>query len=472
MTIAKYIRLSLEDSRSESQSIDNQRLLLDTYLQSIDASNAEVLEFVDNGYSGTNFDRPAIQSLLALVQERKIDCIIVKDFSRFGRNALETGYYLERIFPLYGVRFVSLADGYDSQDYGEDTGGLLVSFKFLMAEYYSKDLSQKITSAARERMKRGERISKRCAFGYRKEGNNLVPDEATAPTVQRIFQLAQQGESTRSIVQTLYREQHFIPTVYRGERPVDDTACIWTASVIGAILRNEQYTGTYVSGTTKVEGFGSKRRVPTPESEWIKIPNHHPAIITQSQFDMVQAIWKQSRKPRGTSVQSASKPSSHLSGKVYCGHCGHKLRQSTSKTPSFDCKFTRPIPDSPCHKLKVTTSDLETQVFGELVHRFNTQPSTAEPVEVIPSPDKAQSLYEAFVAGEIDAQTYQSLKALTDRPQSKKKEHSSQVERYTLKEKSLTPELVEEWIEKVFYFPDGHIEVQWREPATGKTPSK
>ncbi len=472
MTIAKYIRLSLEDSRSDSQSIENQRLLLDTYLQSMDVGNAEVLEFVDNGYSGTNFNRPAIQSLLALVQERKIDCILVKDFSRFGRNALETGYYLERIFPLCGVRFLSLADGYDSQDYGEDTGGLLVSFKFLMAEYYSKDLSQKITSAARERMKRGERISKRCAFGYRKEGNNLVPDEATAPTVQRIFQLAQQGESTRSIVQTLYREQRPIPAVCRGEKESDDMSCIWTASVLSKILHDEQYLGTYIAGTTKVEGFGTKRRVPTPESEWIKIPHHHPAIITQSQFDMVQAIWKQSRKPRGTSAQSVTKASSHLSGKVYCGHCGHKLRQNTNKTPCFDCKFTRPIPDSPCHKLKVTTADLEAQVFEELVHRVNNHLSTAEPVEVIQTPDKAQSLYEAFVGGEIDAQTYQSLKALTDKPQSKKKEHSSQVESYTLKEKSLTPELVEEWMEKVFYFPDGHIEVQWREPVTGKIPSK
>ncbi|WP_409968006.1 recombinase family protein [Bengtsoniella intestinalis] len=472
MTIAKYIRLSLEDSKSDSQSIENQRLLLDTYLQSTDVGNTEILEFVDNGYSGTNFNRPAIQSLLSLVQERKIDCILVKDFSRFGRNALEMGYYLERIFPLYGVRFLSLADGYDSQDYGEDTGGLLVSFKFLMAEYYSKDLSQKITSAARERMKRGERISKRCAFGYRKEGNNLVPDEATAPTVQRIFQLAQQGESTRSIVQTLYREQHFIPTVYRGERPVDDTAYIWNASVIGAILRNEQYTGTYVSGTTKVEGFGSKRRVPTPESEWIKIPDHHPAIITQSQFDMVQAIWKQSRKPRGTSAHSATKPSSHLSGKVYCGHCGHKLREYNGKTSYFGCKFTAHIPDSPCHKLKAITAALEKVVYEELVRHINSHASTAQPVKVMQTPDKAQSLYEAFVSGQIDAQTYQSLKALTDKPHSKKKEHSSQGECYTLKEKSLTRALVEEWIEKVFYFPDGHIEVQWRELVTGKTQSK
>ncbi|WP_409969394.1 recombinase family protein [Bengtsoniella intestinalis] len=342
---------------------------------------------------------------------------------------------------------------YDSQAYGEDTGGLLVSFKFLMAEYYSKDLSQKITSAARERMKRGERISKRCAFGYRKEGNNLVLDEATAPTVQRIFQLAQQGESTRSIVQTLYREQRPIPTVCRGEKKSDDMSCIWTASVLSKILQDEQYLGTYIAGTTKVESFGTKRRVPTPESEWIKIPDHHPAIIPQAQFDMVQAIWKQSGKPRGTSTQSVAKPTSPLRGKVYCGHCGHKLHQCNGKTKTFNCKFAGRFPDRLCYKLKVAINDLEAQVSQVLANRRNNQLAIPTPERDTDSNDVAQLLYESFVAGEIDAQTYQSQKAIIDKPQSKQKEHSSQTESYTLTEA----------VKKVFYFPDGHIEIQWNE---------
>ncbi len=432
--------------------------------------DGEILEFVDNGFSGTNFDRPNIHALLALVQERKINCVIVKDFSRFGRNALETGYYLERIFPLYGVRFVSLADGYDSQSYQEDTGGLLVSFKFLMAEYYSKDLSQKITSAARERMKRGERITKRCSFGYRKDGDNLVPDEQTAPTIQRIFGLADEGTTIRGIAKILHDEGYIVPTVHRGERPFDDLACIWSPSALDTILQNEQYTGTYVAGKMKVEQFGSKKRVPVPESEWIKIPNHHPAIVSKAQFERVQARLKHSYRRQDAPSKTANKKKSPLTGKVYCGYCGHKLHHYHGKTSHFSCLFTNHIRDAKCYKLRVTADHLEAQVFEELLLHLKQQSPFPEPETTPTSQGEAQTLYEAFVNGDIDAETYQKQKSLVSK--AKKKEHSPpKAVSYTLKEKSLTPELVEEWVDKVSYFPDGHFEVQWKEPIVGKNPA-
>ena len=153
--IAKYIRLSLDDSQSSSMSIDNQRLQLDDYLMDSDLAGT-VREFVDNGFSGVNFERPAVQELLELVRDGKIGCILVKDFSRFGRNAIETGYFIERVFPLYRVRFISVSDRFDSFEHDGDTGGMEVAFKFLMHEYYSKDLSRKISSAKQEKARRGE----------------------------------------------------------------------------------------------------------------------------------------------------------------------------------------------------------------------------------------------------------------------------------------------------------------------------
>lgn len=155
--IALYIRLSIEDYKYDSMSIENQRLVLNEYAAAMpEALNSEVLEFVDNGYSGTNFERPQVQKLIEMVRENRIDCIIVKDFSRFGRNSIETGYFLERVFPLFHTRFISVSDDYDSDNYKGDTGGMDVAFKYLISEYYSRDMSIKTKSAKYAKMQRGE----------------------------------------------------------------------------------------------------------------------------------------------------------------------------------------------------------------------------------------------------------------------------------------------------------------------------
>ena len=146
--IALYIRLSVEDSKTDSLSISNQRLILREKALSLSEYNGgELMEFVDNGHTGMNFERPAVQELLALVQSGKIDCIIVKDLSRFGRNSIETGFFIERVFPLYHTRFISVSDDFDTQNYKGDTGGIDVAFKYLISECYSRDMSMKTRSA-------------------------------------------------------------------------------------------------------------------------------------------------------------------------------------------------------------------------------------------------------------------------------------------------------------------------------------
>ena len=161
--IALYIRLSTEDSKVGSFSIENQKNTLHQYVDAMEGvKNVEVLEFIDNGYSGTNFERPAVQELLDQIREGKINCIVVKDFTRFGRNSIEVGYFMEMVFPLYGVRFISINDNFDSDTLHGDTGGINVAFKYLVSEFYSRDLSIKYKSAKYVKFRRGEYQSKTC----------------------------------------------------------------------------------------------------------------------------------------------------------------------------------------------------------------------------------------------------------------------------------------------------------------------
>ena len=216
--IAQYLRFSLDDSKSDSMSIENQRTIVSKYIETLDIPDAQIMEFVDNGYSGTNFERPAVQQLLELVREGKVHCIIVKDFSRFGRNAIESGYFIERVFPLFRTRFISVTDNYDSSDYEGDTGGMEVAFKFLINEQYSRDLSIKIKSAKRAKALRGEYIIKNCVFGYKKVGKSLVVDEPAAQTVRLIFDMATQGDSFADIAARLYADKHLTPKQYKKRK--------------------------------------------------------------------------------------------------------------------------------------------------------------------------------------------------------------------------------------------------------------
>lgn len=218
--IALYIRLSIEDYKYDSLSIENQSLVLHEYAASMpEALNAEIMEFIDNGYSGTNFERPQVQKLIELVRANQIDCIIVKDFSRFGRNSIETGYFIERVFPLFHTRFISISDDFDSSKFKGDTGGMDVAFKYLISEYYSRDMSIKTKSAKYAKMQRGEYQSKICPYGYRKSADGrMEPDPEAAAVVQLIFQLAAEGINATAITRELFRRS--IPT----PRPVQSGA--------------------------------------------------------------------------------------------------------------------------------------------------------------------------------------------------------------------------------------------------------
>ncbi|GHV41780.1 hypothetical protein FACS189490_09350 [Clostridia bacterium] len=294
-TIAKYLRLSIEDEKTESLSIPNQRQIIDRYIDELDIPNVEILEFCDNGHSGTNMERPAVQEMLELVRSGKIQCLIIKDFSRFSRSALDSGYFIEQVFPLYGVRFISISDNFDSNDYKGDTGGIDVAFKFLMHEYYSVDLSKKVKSAVRVKMKHGERIVARAIYGYRKaDSGKWEPDEVAGVVVRRIFDYALNGTPTSAIRDILAREKLETPSQYlaRIHNMNTSTSDKWTARMVYSILLNEQYAGTYIAGKQQSKAIGSHSKDNLDRSEWIIIPNNHTPIVSREEFDRLQELLK------------------------------------------------------------------------------------------------------------------------------------------------------------------------------------
>jgi len=291
--IAKYIRLSLDDGVTESLSIPHQHMILDAHIDELEIPNATVIEFVDNGYTGTNMERPALQDMLDLVRSGRVNCIVVKDFSRFSRNALESGYYIEQVFPLYHIRFISVSDRFDSNDYINNTGGIDVAFKFLMHEYYSQDLSNKVRSAKRIKMIRGENIVATAIYGYCKnEAGQWEPEEVSAVVVREIYSMALDGLPPAVIKDRLFQSGYPTPREHielkRGKDIIP--TCHWETRRVKEILRNEQYIGTYISGKQNPKAIGSSSKDWTDKNEWIVIPDRHPPIISKDDFTKVQAV--------------------------------------------------------------------------------------------------------------------------------------------------------------------------------------
>jgi DNA invertase Pin-like site-specific DNA recombinase len=319
--IAKYIRLSQDDAVSESQSIPNQRLLLDSHIEDLDIPNAQVLEFVDNGFTGTNVERPGFQEMIELIRCGRINCIVVKDFSRFARNALESGYYIEKVFPLYRVRFIAVSDRFDSSDYKDGTGGIDVAFKFMMHEYYSADLSKKVKSALHVLMQNGEHIVGGAIYGYRKNKSGKWEHDPTAAAVVReIFGMALEGKTTAQIRDKLFADRRLAPREYERMTKGKDIvpAYNWASKQIWRILTNEQYTGTYIAGKRETARVGSKKQVTKDRLEWFIFPDNHPPIVGKAEFERVQEILK-APKEAFPSGRERSDHAKKLYGKIENG---------------------------------------------------------------------------------------------------------------------------------------------------------
>lgn len=322
----------------ESNSIQMQRELLREFVAAR-FEGYELLEFEDDGYSGTNFNRPGVGRLLDLVRGMEVDCIVVKDFSRFSRDYIELGAYLEQIFPFMGVRFISVNDGYDSAAERYMAGELDISFKNLLYDLYSKDLSVKVKSALSVRKEQGQYISSNSPFGYMKSGEDrhqLLIAEDEAAVVRRIFNLALQGCSSGEIARLFNREGIKTPLQFRvekgetGRRPKKGIF-IWQTSTVCQILHNQVYVGDLVYGKTEKETVGGMNHL-KPQSEWKVYADHHAPVIDRQTFQMLQ---------EGHTIRKGAgqMPRHVLIGKLVCGCCGRNLRFRKMAAPCFVCPY-------------------------------------------------------------------------------------------------------------------------------------
>lgn len=361
--LAMYIRLSMEDddirssdSKTESNSIGNQRKLLQDYYESHnELQKYEITEFCDDGYSGTNFKRPRFMDMMELVRQREIHCIMVKDLSRFGREYLEVGAYLELILPLFGTRFISVNDNFDSADYIGTTGGLELALKNLINGLYSKDLSIKVRSAIKTRNRHGRYWGGGAFYGYLPSPNDkhkLIVDEEVRPVVCRIFDRCIDGLSTAQIAQELNEDEIPSPMTrkqqlghnYNG-RVVEGKA-IWMASTIRRILKDERYTGKMISGTRETIGISTGKMRSIPKEEWIVVDGTHEAIISQAQYQEAGLALQRRLKTINTNTNGYREDNLFV-----CGYCGRKLQKSHGKITHLFCLKARGMPDSACAEL-------------------------------------------------------------------------------------------------------------------------
>lgn len=499
-TIALYIRLSVEDSRTKSMSIENQKHALRRFVDGMEGiQNIQTLEYIDNGYSGTNFERPAVQALLSDVQAGKINCIVVKDLTRFGRNSIEVGYFLERVFPLYGIRFISINDDFDSDALHGDTGGVNAAFKYLAAEFYSRDLSAKTKSAARTKSCRGEYQSKRTPYGYRKGcDGRLEPDEEAAQVVRLIFDLAEAGKTLQEIIEELLKAKIPTPGQYlaaKGQPYYDTSRCrgIWNSATLYRILNDERYIGTYVASKWDRKRIGCHQCRKKAESEWVKLPDHHTAIVSKEVFAKVQTRFRKVKRAMGSSSPYP------LRGKVFCGCCGHSLTRTNTKEHSFFCQYTRVDKEAACHGMKIGEAELEELIYqvtakqaqvilnmGRLSDIGKMDIQIVEQTEyerkIERCMEQKRALYEKLVLREISLEDYKIQKAGIDAELNHWKSIyttlSSQIDRMQMDEtvqnkrlelareitsaNGLTAALVEKLIAQVKVYPGNQLEIDWK----------
>lgn len=335
---AIYVRLSIENSGKDDDgdSIANQISFCKAYLtEHADLKLYGIYE--DNGEKGTNFDRPEFKRMMDDIRSGKVKCVLVKDLSRFGRDYIEAGEYLEKIFPFMGIRFISITDGYDSLTCDDAEGALMIPLKNMINDVYAKDISRKIITSFRARQEKGEFLPAFAPYGYVKSKEvayRYEVDQETAPYVRMIFEWKAEGVSHNEICKRLNVMGAVTPArrkvdlgIWRAERYKNT---VWFGRTIIDILKNPTYTGCIVYGRIPKSLYEGIKMHRAPEEEWRYVPNAHEPIISQELFDKVQKIFadraKKFQKKMNENAPLRELVTNHFKGKIYCGDCGKRMR--------------------------------------------------------------------------------------------------------------------------------------------------
>lgn len=392
--LACYLRVSDEDFdlrhnvlKDESTSISAQRQLIHSYIESKpELRQMNIREFLDDGYSGTNFERPAIQEIFQLVSEGRIGAIIVKDMSRFGRNYIETGCYIEQVFPLIGIRFIAINDSFDSAEYIGNTPGLEMAFKNVIYDYYSKDLSAKVKSIKMIQQKRGDFVAAKPPYGYiisrggdgrHCDRHKLEVDPKSAEVVKDIFRLTLSGWKPVRIAQWL-NELH-IPTPAQRLHNLYGFQCggftedqlmsgFWKPVQVTKILLDETMTGATVNNRVQVKGVGSRKFKRQKTEDHVVVRDTHEAIIDRDTFLQAAAIIQNRKTVR---TENRKKNENLFYQKIYCGHCGCRLKHEVHTRHSridaiYYCPHARPSGGGTCNLHSIKDEFLKEQVLRPL----------------------------------------------------------------------------------------------------------
>lgn len=438
--IALYMRISVEEfgERIESESISSQRLLItDFILKDKELKTYEKIEYVDDGYSGVNINRPSFSKLMEDVKEGKINCIIVKDLSRFLRDYILIGDYLENIFPFLNIRFISINDGYDSLNEKGNGTDLDIQFKSLLYDFYSKDVSDKVKTSMNIQKKQGKFLAWSPPYGYMKDPNDkysIIVDDKVAPIVKRIFSLYLEGLSTRKIAKLMNKEGNIVPSVrkkqltnmdysyniidYNGKKPS------WTNGTITDILMNENYTGTYVFNMQPKLSIGGTKARFLPKEEWERVLNNHEAIISIQDFENVRKLKEKNKFLKGKNTDFEWYKKSPLQLFVRCSACGHILSCNQTRRKRNDGSLyiatyfrCRICPQRGNKSNSVRADRLEDMVANILKDKYEYKEEVLETDKPENLEDKISKLeqkkdvaYEKFKLGKISREKFISLK--------------------------------------------------------------
>lgn len=373
---ADYLRLSKEDgdfsfsnNKAESDSISSQRKIIQRFVaQQPDIEL--VAEFSDDGYSGTSFERPQFQKMMEAVKAGEINCIIVKDLSRFGREYIDAGRYIEKIFPQLGVRFIAVNDNYDSLNFST-SDSLIVPIKNFLNDSYCRDISIKVRSNFESRRRNGEFVSNYTPYGYLRSPNDktqLVIDEAAGEVVRDIFRWKVEGMSPVTIAEKLNLRGVLSPSEHKRSIGINYKTAFqtnarskWSPKTVIRILTNEVYTGVLVQGKRTTPNYKVKHTIVKDEQDWSRIENAHEPIIQVREFELVQKLMQEdSRRASGSDTVYP------LSGRVYCGTCGalakrYSVTYNGSKYAYYTCPNT--TKEGSCEKRRISEKELENTVI-------------------------------------------------------------------------------------------------------------
>lgn len=512
--VALYIRLSVEDNKRRGCSVENQKLVLNDFLA--DKPDFVVYDtYIDNGATGTNFHRPGFQQMLSDIEAGHIDCVIVKDLSRLGRNSIDTGYYIEQYFHTHNVRFIAVTDQFDTADPGSLHSGIMLPLKNMINEAYALDIGRKIKAQARQAMKDGDYIGARAPYGYRKDPDNchkLLIDEDTAPVVRQIFEWAHGHVALNRIVRNLNEMGITAPSHYKkstGE--ITSPGLIgsgkWQTRTVMKILESEVYTGDLVQGKTKIVDH---QQVKAGEDNLIIARRTHEPIISYELFTAVQEYRKQICE-ESRAVPKRPYTPNIFKGKVFCADCGrslHRQRAERKKGPDvywFHCLTNSRVAKDSCKGVMMQETELIATVTAILEKELSVALGMSLPLFQLEAKQKKdkdrlktqmsarrqeterkrrliRGLYENFVQGiltneeyfELKADYEESIRTLSGEIEALEKDMDaldSRLVRYRSMEKdakslaqdhALTAELIDRLIERIEIDHERNIHVTFR----------